>query len=269
MEKFNKRSKEVKREEQLALKKAEYEGSVFKTNNYGDVEVVEYINSSFVKIRFINTNHVKEEHLSSVRSGYVRDDSIPSTCGFGYIDIEGASTHKHMTKEYQLWNNMINRCYNEKRLSRNPTYKDCHVSEDWRYLSNFKEWCNNQIGFGNQGWELDKDLLSKDCKIYSEHTCVFVPPEINAFLLNGNSYRGDLPLGVILNKGARKLRYRARLSKYGKYHCYGSYSNPTDAFYAYKQAKEDFAKELAEKWKDKIDPRAYNALMNYQVEITD
>ena len=28
-------------------------------------------------------------------------------------------------------------------------------------------------------------------------------------------------------------------------------------------------KELAEKWKDEIDERAYNALMNYQVEITD
>lgn len=98
---------------------------------------------------------------------------------------------------------------------------------------------------------------------------MFVPPEINGFLLNGNSYRGDLPVGVILDKGAKKPRYRARLSKYGKYHCYGSYSNPTDAFYAYKQAKEDFAKELAEKWKAQIDPRVYNALMSYQVEITD
>ena len=28
-------------------------------------------------------------------------------------------------------------------------------------------------------------------------------------------------------------------------------------------------KEQAEKWKGQIDYRAYNALMNYQVEITD
>ena len=259
----------MKREDQLALKKAEYECKVYPSNRFGDVKILEYKNNKQVVIMFLNTGFITEESMGVIRSGHIRDSSLPTTCGFGYIDIEGASTHKHMTKEYQLWNNMINRCYNEKRLSRYPTYKDCHVSEDWRYLSKFKEWCNNQIGFGNEGWELDKDLLSKDCKIYSEHTCVFVPPEINAFLLNGNSYRGDLPLGVILNKGARKLRYRARLSKYGKYHCYGSYSNPTDAFYAYKQAKEDFAKELAEKWKAQIDPRVYNALMSYQVEITD
>ena len=48
-----------------------------------------------------------------------------------------------------------------------------------------------------------------------------------------------------------------------------SFLNPIDAFNAYKQAKENYLKELANKWKDKIDDRAYNALMNYQVEITD
>ena len=40
-------------------------------------------------------------------------------------------------------------------------------------------------------------------------------------------------------------------------------------FNAYKVAKEAFVKEQANKWKGKIDDRAYNALMNYEVEITD
>lgn len=259
----------MKREEQLALKKDEYEGKVYPSNRFGDVKILEYKNNKQVVIMFLNTGFITEESMGVIRSGHVRDSSLPTTCGFGYIDVEGASIGRHMTKEYRLWNNMVNRCYNEVTRHIYSTYEDCSVSEEWRYLSKFKEWCNKQIGFDNDGWNLDKDLLSKECKIYSEHTCVFVPPEINGFLLNGNSYRGDLPVGVILDKGAKKPRYRARLSKYGKYHCYGSYSNPTDAFYAYKQAKEDFAKELAEKWKDQIDPRAYNALMNYQVEITD
>ena len=259
----------MKREDQLALKKAEYEGSVYPSNRFGDIKILEYKNNKQVVIMFLNTGFITEESMGVIRSGHIRDNSLPTTCGFGYIDVEGASIGRHMTKEYRLWNNMVNRCYNEVTRHIYLTYEDCSVSEEWRYLSNFKEWCNNQIGFDNDGWNLDKDLLSKECKIYSEHTCVFVPSEINTFLLNGNSYRGDLPVGVILDKGAKKPRYRARLSKYGKYHCYGSYSNPTDAFYAYKQAKEDFAKELAEKWKAQIDPRAYNALMNYQVEITD
>ena len=42
-----------------------------------------------------------------------------------------------------------------------------------------------------------------------------------------------------------------------------------EAFNAYKEAKESFVKEQANKWKGKIDERAYQALINYTVEITD
>ena len=257
----------MSREERLALKKVEYEGSVFKTNNYGDVEIVEYINSSKVKIRFINTNHIKEEYLSSVRLGCVRDDSIPTTCGVGFIDVEGASIGKNMTKEYQLWNNMVKRCYNEKILSRNPTYKDCHVSEEWMYLSNFKEWCHQQIGFDQVGWHLDKDILSKDNKVYSEDTCCFVPSEINCAVTNNKSVRGQFPQGVIYN--CTKTRYRARIQRSNKWESLGTYDTPEEAFYAYKPVKEAYIKSLAEKWKDKIDPRVYDALMKWEINIDD
>ena len=49
----------------------------------------------------------------------------------------------------------------------------------------------------------------------------------------------------------------------------GLFNTEIEAFNAYKTAKEAFVKEQANKWKGKIDDRAYNALMNYQVEITD
>lgn len=41
------------------------------------------------------------------------------------------------------------------------------------------------------------------------------------------------------------------------------------AFSAYKVFKESVIKEAANKWKDQIDVRAYEALMSYEVEITD
>ena len=47
------------------------------------------------------------------------------------------------------------------------------------------------------------------------------------------------------------------------------YDTELGAFNAYKVEKEIFVKELAEKWKDKIDERAYNALISYQVGIDD
>ena len=57
-------------------------------------------------------------------------------------------------------------------------------------------------------------------------------------------------------------------SKGGREHL-GYFKTEIEAFKAYKKAKESFIKEQANEWKDKIDPRAYNALMKYTVEITD
>ena len=257
----------MKREDQLALKKVEYEGKVYPSNRFGDVKILEYKNNKQVVIMFLNTGFIKEESIGVIRSGHIRDSSLPTTCGFGYIDIEGVSIGRKATKEYQIWNNMINRCYNENLRHKNPTYKDCSVSEEWRYLSKFKEWCNKQIGFDNDGWNLDKDLLSKECKIYSEHTCVFVPPEINCALPTSASVRGSLPVGVI--HSSNKTRYRARIQRGYKWESLGTYDTPEEAFYTYKPVKEAHIKSLAEKWKDQIDPRVYEALMNWTIEITD
>lgn len=103
----------MKREEQLALKKAEHEGKVYPSNRFGDIKILEYKNNKQVVIMFLNTGFITEESMGVIRSGHIRDNSLPTTCGFGYIDIEGVSIGRKATKEYQLWNNMINRCYNE------------------------------------------------------------------------------------------------------------------------------------------------------------
>ena len=46
-------------------------------------------------------------------------------------------------------------------------------------------------------------------------------------------------------------------------------SRTEEAFQAYKQAKEQYIKEVAEEYKDKIPYRLYEAMMNYEVEIDD
>lgn len=257
----------MKREEQLALKKAEYVGKVYPSNRFGDVKILEYKNNKQVVIMFLNTGFITEESMGVIRSGHIRDSSLPTTCGFGYIDIEGVSIGRKATKEYQIWNNMINRCYNEKGLSSNPTYKGCHVSEEWRYLSNFKEWCNNQIGFSNEGWHLDKDILIKGNKIYSEDTCCFVPQEVNSLFVKSNARRGECLVGVTYRKDRKK--YKASMNNTEGSSFIGHFDTELEAFQAYKQAKESKVKEVAELYKDRIDPRVYEALMNWTIEITD
>ena len=59
------------------------------------------------------------------------------------------------------------------------------------------------------------------------------------------------------------------MTKYGKNTTLGYYDNEYDAHLAYKQAKEAYLKELAEEYKDMLDPKAYIALQNYVVDIDD
>ena len=59
-----------------------------------------------------------------------------------------------------------------------------------------------------------------------------------------------------------------RINK-GKQEFLGYFKTELEAFSAYKQAKESFVKEQANKWKSQIDPRAYEALMNYEVDVDD
>ena len=257
----------MNREEQLAAKKLEYEGKVYPTNRCGDVVVVEYIASNRVLIRFLNTNNEMFVGMSALRKGLIKDKAQITTCNYGIIDIDGASMGDVMTREYYLWNNMINRCYNEKSLIKSPNYMKCGVDERWKYLSAFKEWCNNQIGFEQEGWALDKDILVKGNKVYSPETCCFVPVEINCALTNNKKVRGEFPQGVIWN--SNKTRYRARIQRKNKWESLGTYDTPEEAFYVYKPIKEAYIRYLAGIWRDKIDPRVYEALMNWTIEITD
>ena len=133
--------------------------------------------------------------------------------------------------------------------------------------SHFKEWCNKQVGFDQDGWQLDKDILVKGNKVYSPNTCVFVPKEINCLIIHRKSVRGEYPIGVTFDPKIGK--FRSQMNRGGKKTHMGLFSYPEEAFYAYKEAKEDYIKEVANKWKDQIDHRVYKALMNYQVEITD
>lgn len=49
----------------------------------------------------------------------------------------------------------------------------------------------------------------------------------------------------------------------------GSFKTAEEAFAAYKIVKEEYIKQRAEKWKHQLDPRVYDAMMNWDVRITD
>ena len=248
--------------------KEKYEGAVFKTNNYGDVEVTKYIDSHNITVKFLNTGAIKNTTASALTTGILKDSEVHDTHKYGVMDIpKSVGRGGRCDPLYKKWNGMMQRCYNPKNKTNNPTYEACTSSETFRHFSKFKSWYYSQIGCEQEGWHLDKDILIKGNKVYSEDTCCIVPPEINVALANNKSVRGSFPQGVIYN--STKTRYRARIQRGDKWESLGTYDTPEEAFYAYKPVKEAHIKSLAEEWKDKIDPKVYDALVKWEINIDD
>ena len=172
-------------------------------------------------------------------------------------------TSRKKTKEYDLWRDMLKRCYGKHHLVKNPTYVGCSVSDNFKNYSYFYEWCNQQIGFNNHGYDLDKDIITRGNKIYSEDKCVFVPSQINTFFNARGRDRGNYPIGVNFDRDSGK--YKAECSVNGKSKNLGRFTTPEEAFAVYKQFKEYLCKELAQKWQSQIDPRTYEAMINWSI----
>ena len=244
-------------------------GKVFKSTSSGDLKILKYNGASDVEIQFLKTGFEALVELGSIKIGYVKDPHYPSVYGAGILGTKyPTSEYGVLTKEYILWCSMLQRCYSDTYKKKRLTYEDCEASENFKSYEYFYEWCHNQIGFGNEGWQLDKDLLIKGNKVYSESTCVFIPREINQVLVKRTASRGEHLIGVYWNKTNKAFRAMVSKNK-GKQEHLGYFKTELEAFNAYKVAKESFVKEQANKFKSQIDERAYNALMNYTVEITD
>ena len=242
-------------------------GDVY-TNHYNSsYEILELLPNKMCKIKFLDEfacelvvprNNAK----SGIRNPYNR-----AVAGIGYLGEGKYSTSKDR-QVFNLWSNMFKRCYDELSLLKQPTYRGCEIEERWHNFQNFAEWCYTQKEYvENKDWCLDKDVLVKGNKLYSEDTCAFVPRDINNMFTLRIRKRGDCPLGVHWDN--TKERYVAQVNKGHKRAFLGYFTEPLAAFEVYKRAKEECIKEVAELWKSKIDPRVYKALINWTIEVTD
>lgn len=163
------------------------------------------------------------------------------------------------TKSYATWHSILEDCVDPKSKSSLGDFQNYQVFYDWHV---------SQTGFPLD-YRVAKNLLDKNNTVYQSNKCVLVPIEVSAFLRNAKKSRSDLPIGVDHLKLNVSRPYIARLSIDKVRTTLGTHSTIEGAFQAYKVAKEAEAKRLAEKYKGKMSERAYNALINYTVEITD
>ena len=203
------------------------------------------------------------------KKGQIKNPMSPNVYGVGYFGIgefKSKDENGKTTKCYETWQGMHERCYDSKCQEKHPTYKGCKVCKEWNNYQEFAKWDNeNYYEVGDERMELDKDILCKGNKVYSPETCVYVPQRINKLFVKSNKIRGEYPIGVCKHGN----KFRATLRKDNGNIQLGHFDTPEEAFFAYKTAKEEYIKEVAEEYKGKIDNRLYEALMNYEVEITD
>lgn len=245
-------------------------GRKFDTNNCGVCEIIDYKNHREVTVKFENPEYVTVCRLELLKLGKVRNPLTPSFYGKGFIGL-GEFGFKDK-RACVLWAQILGRAYDKKFQIKRPTYKGVTVCKEWLNFQNFARWfydqefSNTKDGNG-RSYHLDKDILVRGNKIYSPETCCFVPQDLNSLLLLRGKCRGDYPVGV---QRISSNKFVSQMSKNGgKIIHLGTFTAPEQAFQAYKKAKEDYIKEVAEKWKGKISDKVYQALLGYEVNISD
>lgn len=246
--------------------KLEVEGKIFPSNNCGDFKVLEYHSTNDVDIEFLSTGTKLKVSLGNIKKGSIKDPYYPSVYGMGFIGCGNYSSRINGIQPiyYKRWKEILNRCCNlDNSEYRNYGEKGVKVCREWLDFQNFAKWWEENCP--NDTFSIDKDILEKGNKVYCPEKCCFVPKEINSLFTSRKSGRGEYPIGVRLKDG----KFIAQINYMGKKLHLGTFDSPEKAFLAYKVSKERCIREYADKYKKQISKDVYNALFNYNVEITD
>lgn len=245
-------------------------GDKYKTSRGDDYTILNYnsCNDIEILIHGYEKDVLMTVTASQVRKGYIKNPYNKSLCGVGYMGVgkfKSKGLNDKSTREYSVWNSMIMRCYSENG-NINEGYEDCTVHPDWHNFQVFAEWFTKHPSFKYEGWHLDKDILIKGNKVYSEDTCCLVPCSVNNLFIKSNGSRGDLPVGVV--KSGKK--FMTQLGLAGDRIHLGTYTTAMEAFIVYKRAKEAYIKYVADVlYATQLEENVKEAMRNYEVDITD
>lgn len=164
---------------------------------------------------------------------------------------------------YKKWMNMLQRVYEN---GGEKCYEGVEVSDELKNYSNFYEIVSNMVGAGEDGWHLDKDILSFDISletpVYSKETICFVPAQINQIMTYRREKETNLPVGV----ECTGLKFSARARYSGEREYVSGFDTPEEAFLCYKEIKEGQIKDVATKFRCSIDNKVYCALMRHEIK---
>lgn len=253
---------------------------IIEYNNYDDI-TVEFQDKYMAKV------HTAYGHFSR---GNVKNPYYPTLYGVGRIGNKyPVSIDCKPTKEYTVWQGILRRCCDVGFKDKNPTYKNVTCCNEWFLFENFYKWLHEQENFekwssGDKwGWAVDKDILIKGNKIYSPETCCLVPQNVNQLFKKKYVECDDLSISISFQISLSKIGNEFQIKYHNpftnKIEHFSSYKEieqlhqvfKEQAFHTYKSHKENSIKQIAQEEYDKgnITKQCYEAMMNYEVEITD
>lgn len=238
-------------------------------NNAGDLmKIIAYdgVNDMLVEFQDEHKYKTKAQYDNFVR-GTIKNPYHPLLYGRGYFGVGPyrANVNKRSTKAYDAWRQMFKRCYGEAQES---AYSGCEVCVEWYDYQTFAKW------FTAHYWEdaqyrmqVDKDWLVSGNKVYSPDRCEIVPSIINACLLRQKKtkyYTNALNIDYTASG-----KYSPILSKYGRPVYLGLFDTIDEATAVYKAEKVSYVRELANRYKENLSARLYDAMMNYDKRLEE
>lgn len=234
-------------------------------NNQGTpMRIIRYGSISDIDIQFMDEyGHIVHNAMyTNFKNGQIKNPYDKSTYDVGYLGAGKymAKADGKVVESYNVWHDMIRRCYSEKSKEKFQAYFHiCTVSKLWHNYQNFAEWFNENKYEVDGRLHIDKDILYPGNKIYCPDTCLLVPQRINMLFLNKPNKRG-LPNGIV--------RYSNKyLVKYNGVEC-GYRNTLEEAFELYAIIKKDAIIKIANEYKDIIPSKLYDALLKYDVIIS-
>jgi hypothetical protein len=181
-----------------------------------------------------------------------------------WIKCTGTYPNRFETSAYLLWHSMSARC----SLNNNskPSYAGCSLSENFSNFQYFADWVQNQIGYKEYKFEMDKDILVHNNKVYSEEVCVFIPADLNKFLTLRNACRGNRLIGCF----KKQNKFAAGLTINSRNKWLGTFDTEMQAHLAYVEAKEAEAFRWYERLSSgefTVDPRVIERMRVWKYKV--
>lgn len=202
------------------MRKDNQKGSIIRNTNNGIL--VYYKNSNCCVIESKNTHNLIKIRYKHFKSGEFKDCLKPSIYGLGIVGFNKIPVLYYSI--YNIWRNVILRAKIHTNIYYENWYFDVNMIDSWFYFPNFLDWFLEQpnyiedilniLSIERTRFELDKDILKKGNRLYSDLTCCLVPESINKSFTYAKKDNMNLPVGLCFTsdrKGVYITHYDKKL----------------------------------------------------------